>query len=47
MRDPFTFTICIEALFRGGSPALVEAGAGLMARALRTVIANGEGEGGG
>lgn len=38
MGDPFAFAVFVEALFRGGEPLLVEAGAHLMARTMRALI---------
>ena len=38
MRDPNTFALCIEALYRGGQPHMVEAGAWLRAREMRALI---------
>lgn len=48
MHNPMIFSLCVEALYRGGEPHLVEAGAYLRAREMRALIVahevNGKGE---
>jgi hypothetical protein len=42
MNDLDLFAMCVEALYRGGEPHLVEAGAYLRAREMKAVIAASE-----